>query len=127
LVVVVFTRTETDPQGREFQVVQDGPILRVLVVPRHPPNPAAAAADDELETRLHHGITRQLLEIGVHHPHITVERRQALPRTAGGKLKLVIANPAPQPVDDAPAETPTQWPARTGESPDNRAIFLAHQ
>jgi hypothetical protein len=46
--------TQQRPQGREFQVVQNGPILRVLVVPRQPPNPAAAAADNELETRLRH-------------------------------------------------------------------------
>ena len=99
-----FALLSSDPQVREFQVVQDGPILRVLVVPRHPPNPAAAAADDELETRLHDAITRQLRTLGVHHPHISVERRQELPRTAGGKLKLVIADRAPQPGEEAPVE-----------------------
>lgn len=35
---------------------------------------------------------------------ITVERRQELPRTAGGKLKLVIADPTPQPRTKAPME-----------------------
>jgi phenylacetate-CoA ligase len=99
-----FALLTRDPQVREFQVVQDGPILRVLIVPTRAPNPATAAADDELETRLHHDITRQLLELGVHHPHITIERRQELPRTAGGKLKLVIAHPAPQPRTEAPME-----------------------
>ena len=91
------------PQVREFQVAQDGPILRVLVVPRAP-NPAAAAADNELETRLHHAITHQLRTLGVRHPHITVERRRELPRTAGGKLKLVIADPALEPRNEAPME-----------------------
>ena len=99
-----FALLSSDPQVREFQVVQDGPTLRVLVVPRPPPNPAAAAADDELETRLHHAITRQLRTLGVHQPHISVERRHELPRTAGGKLKLVIADPAPQPREKAQQE-----------------------
>jgi phenylacetate-CoA ligase len=92
-----FALLSSDPQVREFQIIQDGPTLRVLVVPTRSPNLAPAAADDELEKRIRYVITRQLLELGVHHPHITVERRQELNRTAGGKLKLVIADPAPHP------------------------------
>jgi hypothetical protein len=68
------------------------------VVPRHPSSPAAAGSDDGLETRLSHTIAQQLLELGVQDPQVTVERRKELVRTAGGKLKLVIADPASRPV-----------------------------
>ena len=84
-----------DPQVGEFQVIQEGALLRVLVIPRHPSSPAAAGADDGLETRLSHAIAKQLLGLGVQDPQVTVERRRELARTAGGKLKLVIADPAP--------------------------------
>jgi phenylacetate-coenzyme A ligase PaaK-like adenylate-forming protein len=93
-----FALLTRDPQVREFQVIQEGPLLRVLVVPRHPSSPAAAGSDDGLETRLSHTIAQQLLELGVQDPQVTVERRNELVRTAGGKLKLVIADPASQPV-----------------------------
>jgi len=83
-----------DPQVREFQVVQNGPVLRVLVVPRQ----AAAAANNELETRLGQAVAQQLLGLGVQDPQVTVERREQLPRSAGGKLKLVIADPTSRPV-----------------------------
>jgi phenylacetate-CoA ligase len=93
-----FALLTRDPQVREFQVIQEGPLLRVLVVPRHPSSPAAAGSDDGLETRLSHTIAQQLLELGVQDPQVTVERRNELVRTAGGKLKLVIADPASKPV-----------------------------
>ena len=93
-----FALLTRDPQVGEFQVIQDGPLLRVLVVPRHPSSTAAAGSDDGLETRLSHAIVQQLLELGVQDPQITVERRNELVRTAGGKLKLVIADPASRPV-----------------------------
>jgi phenylacetate-CoA ligase len=82
-----------DPQVREFQVVQDGPALRVLIVPSH----TAPAGNNRLETRLGQAVTRQLLGLGVHDPQVIVERRPKLPRSAGGKLKLVIADPATRP------------------------------
>jgi phenylacetate-CoA ligase len=88
-----FALLTRDPQVREFQVIQDGPTLRVLIVPR----PAATASDDPPETRLAQAVTRQLLRLGVHDPQITVERRLELPRSAGGKSKLVIADPAARP------------------------------
>jgi phenylacetate-CoA ligase len=88
-----FALLTRDPQVREFQVVQDGPALRVLIVPSH----AAPADDNRLETRLGQAVTRQLLGLGVHDPQVIVERRQQLPRSAGGKLKLVIADPAARP------------------------------
>ena len=89
-----FALLTRDPQVREFQVVQDGPVLRILIVPRH----ATAAGNNDLETRLDQAVTQQLLKLGVHDPQISVERRQQLPRSAGGKLKLVIADPNCRPV-----------------------------
>jgi phenylacetate-CoA ligase len=89
-----FALLTRDPQVREFQVVQDGPVLRILIVASH----AATAGDDPLETRLGHAVTQQLLKLGVQDPQISVERRPRLARSAGGKLKLVIADPAARPV-----------------------------
>ena len=96
-----FALLTRDPQVGEFQVIQEGPLLRVLVVPRHPSSPAAAGGDDRLETRLSHAIAKQLLGLGVQDPQVTVERRRELARTAGGKLKLVIADPLKRPGEDA--------------------------
>ena len=96
-----FALLTRDPQVGEFQVIQEGPLLRVLVVPRHPSSPAAAGSDDGLETRLSHAIAQQLLGLGVRDPQVTVERRRELARTAGGKLKLVIADPACRPGEEA--------------------------
>jgi phenylacetate-coenzyme A ligase PaaK-like adenylate-forming protein len=100
-----FALLTREPQVGEFQVIQDGPLLRVLVVPRHPSSPAAAGSDDNgLETRLSQAIAKQLLGLGVQDPQVTVERRRELARTAGGKLKLVIADPAQRrPGEDARA------------------------
>jgi putative adenylate-forming enzyme len=88
-----FALLTRDPQVREFQVVQHGPALRILVVPR----PAATANGDRLDSRLAQAVTRQLLGLGVQDPQITVESRSGLPRSAGGKLKLVTADPTAQP------------------------------
>jgi putative adenylate-forming enzyme len=87
-----FALLTRDPQVAEFQVVQHGPALRILIVP----NPAVTA-EDALETRLAQAVTRQLRGLGIHDPQITVERRPELPRSAGGKLQLVIADPAARP------------------------------
>jgi phenylacetate-coenzyme A ligase PaaK-like adenylate-forming protein len=89
-----FALVTRDPQVREFQVIQDGPALRILIVPSQ----AATASNDPLETRLGQAIAQQLCGLGVQAPQVTVERRQQLPRSAGGKLKLVIADPAARPV-----------------------------
>jgi len=88
-----FALLTRDPQVGEFQVIQEGALLRVLVVPRQPSSLDAAGDDDRLETRLSQAITKQLLGLGVRDPQVTVERRRELARTAGGKLKLVIADP----------------------------------
>jgi hypothetical protein len=65
----------------------------VLIVPSH----TAPAGNNRLETRLGQAVTGQLLGLGVHDPQVIVERRPKLPRSAGGKLKLVIADPAARP------------------------------
>jgi phenylacetate-coenzyme A ligase PaaK-like adenylate-forming protein len=101
-----FALLTRDTQVREFQVIQDGPLLRVLVVPRHPSSPTAADSRDGLETRLSHAIAQQLLGLGVQDPQVTVERRSELARTAGGKLKLVIADPARRPGEKARVNLP---------------------
>jgi phenylacetate-CoA ligase len=89
-----FALLTRDPKVREFQVVQDGPVLRILIVPNH----AAAAGTGALEAHLGQAVARQLRGLGVQDPQVTVERRPKLPRSAGGKLKLVIADPASRPV-----------------------------
>jgi phenylacetate-CoA ligase len=89
-----FALLTRDPHVREFQVVQDGPALCILIVHSRAP----AAGGDTLETRLGQAITQQLHRLGVQDPHVTVERRPKLQRSAGGKLKLVIADPATRPV-----------------------------
>jgi phenylacetate-CoA ligase len=89
-----FALLTRDPQVGEFQVVQDGPALRILIVPSH----AATAGDTELGTRLAQAVAGQLLGLGVHDPQVTVEQHRQLPRSPGGKLKLVVADPATQPV-----------------------------
>jgi hypothetical protein len=71
------------------------PVLRILIVASH----AATAGNDPLETRLGQAVAQQLLKLGVQDPQISVERRPKLARSAGGKLKLVIADPAARPVD----------------------------
>jgi phenylacetate-CoA ligase len=90
-----FALLTRDPQVREFQVVQNGPVLHVLIVPNHA---TTAAGPDTLETRLGQAVAQQLRGLGVHDPKVTVERRPELARSAGGKLKLVIAGPTSPPV-----------------------------
>jgi phenylacetate-CoA ligase len=88
-----FALLTRDPQVREFQVLQHGPTLRLRIVP----NPAVTDGNDRLEVRLGQAVTQQLLRLGVHDPQVTVERRQQLSRSPGGKLKLVIADPTTRP------------------------------
>jgi len=76
-----------DREVREFQVLQEGPRLRILVVPR-------PAASGELAARLRDAASRRLAELGVEEPRVAVERRDGLARSAGGKLQLVVADPA---------------------------------
>jgi phenylacetate-CoA ligase len=76
-----------DRDVREYQVLQEGSFLRILVVPRR-------EAGGGLETRLRHAVSRRLAELGVEEPQVTVERREELARSSDGKLQMVVANPA---------------------------------
>jgi hypothetical protein len=46
----------------------------------------------EFEARLRDAVSRRLAELGVGEPQVAVERREELPRSAGGKLQLVVAD-----------------------------------
>ena len=72
---------------REFQVIQEGESVRILVV-------ASPSADDGLDRRLREAVSGKLAKLGVREPRVSVERRANLARSAGGKLQLVVADPA---------------------------------
>jgi len=76
-----------DREVREFQVVQEGEGVLILVVAR----PSAGL---ELEGRLREAVSQKLAELGVREPRVSVERRKNLARSVGGKLQLVVADPA---------------------------------
>jgi phenylacetate-coenzyme A ligase PaaK-like adenylate-forming protein len=97
-----FALLTREPQVREFQVVQHRPALHIRIVP----SPTLPDGDDRLETRLSQAVTQQLRRLGVHDPQITVERHHDLARSAGGKLKLVIADPVPSRSAAPPADAP---------------------
>lgn len=80
-----FALVTRDREVGEFQVVQEGARLRILVVPR-------PSAGGELEGRLRVAVADRLSALGVDHPQVVVERRDALRRSAGGKLPLVVAD-----------------------------------
>jgi phenylacetate-CoA ligase len=80
-----FALVTRDREVGEFQIVQEGPRLRILVVPR-------PSAGRELEARLRAAVAGRLTELGVDDPQVVVERREALARSAGGKLPLVVAD-----------------------------------
>ena len=76
-----------DRDVREFQVIQEGEGVLILVVAR-------PSAGSELEERLRDAVSRRLAELGVRDPRVSVERRENLARSAGGKLQLVVADRA---------------------------------
>ena len=80
-----FAIVTADPDVREFQVVQQGDSLLLRVALRD----GAAGAPERLGSRL----GARLSELGVPEPSVRVERVDALERTPGGKLKLVVASP----------------------------------
>ena len=86
-----------DPEVAEFQVRQRGPALTVLVVPTRPSSAATAAGLSGLERRLQQAVVHKLAALGIHDPQVTVETCHGLPRSAGGKLQLVIADHTSQP------------------------------
>jgi hypothetical protein len=69
----------------EFQVVQEATRIAVLIVPR--------GAAPGLETRVRDGLDERLGALGVRGVTIDVQRREALERSAGGKLQIVTAEP----------------------------------
>lgn len=72
-----------DREVLQFQAVQEGRAIRLLVVPRGPA--------PELEARLRTGLLGCLAELGVARPEVAVERREGLDRPPGGKLQMVVA------------------------------------
>ena len=78
-----FALVTADPDVREFQVVQEGDALRLRVALR---NGSAGA-----EGRLAKCVSGRLAELGVARPEVMVERVEALERSAGGKLQMVVA------------------------------------
>jgi phenylacetate-coenzyme A ligase PaaK-like adenylate-forming protein len=79
-----FAVVARDREVVEFQVVQEGAHLRLLVVAR-----GEAPA---LEARLRAAVEQRLRDVGVAEPVVEVERRPALARQAAGKLQIVVAD-----------------------------------
>ena len=79
-----FAVVARDREVVEFQVVQTGSRLRLLVVAR-----GEAPA---LETRLRTAVEQRLRDVGVAEPAVEVTRVPALARQPGGKLQIVVAD-----------------------------------
>jgi phenylacetate-CoA ligase len=78
-----FAVVTRDREVREFQVRRGREGLQILVVP-------GAGAGSELEERVAAAVREQLAGLGVRGADVTVERRDELARSAGGKLQLVV-------------------------------------
>jgi phenylacetate-CoA ligase len=78
-----FALVTADPDVREFQVVQEGDGLRLRVALRD--------GAEEAPARLQARVGARLEALGVPHPAVEVETVDALERTAGGKLQMVVA------------------------------------
>jgi phenylacetate-coenzyme A ligase PaaK-like adenylate-forming protein len=78
-----FAIVTADPDVREFQVVQQGEALRLRVALRN--------SSEGAEARLGERVCARLAELGVERPDVSVERVEALERSAGGKLQVVVA------------------------------------
>ena len=78
-----FAIVTADPDVREFQVVQEGQALRLRVALRN--------GSEGAEERLGERLRGRLSELGVPEPKVSVERVDALERSAGGKLQMVVA------------------------------------
>jgi phenylacetate-CoA ligase len=78
-----FAVVTSDPDVREFQVVQEGDGLRLRVALRA----GAEGAPERLRARL----SARLEDLGVVRPAVEVETVEALERSAGGKLQMVVA------------------------------------
>ena len=73
-----------DPDVREFQVVQKGEALRLRVALRE--------GCSGVEERLGEHVRAKLAELGVPRPEVSVERVDALERSAAGKVQIVVAD-----------------------------------
>lgn len=78
-----FARITRDREVREFQVVRERCAIRILVVARNGVGP-------ELERRIASAVGGRLRDLGAGQIEVTVERRDSLARSPGGKLQLVI-------------------------------------
>jgi phenylacetate-CoA ligase len=78
-----FAIVTADPDVREFQVVQEGEALRLRLALRE--------GSDGAEERLREGVRARLAELGVPQPEVRVECVDALERSPGGKLQVVVA------------------------------------
>ena len=78
-----FAIVTADPDVREFQVVQEGEALRLRLALRE--------GSDGAEERLREGVRARLAELGVPRPEVRVECVDALERSPGGKLQVVVA------------------------------------
>ncbi len=74
-----------DPDVREFQVVQEGEALRLRVALRN--------GSEGAEERLGERVRGRLAELGVARAEVSVERVDALERSPGGKVQMVVAAP----------------------------------
>lgn len=77
-----FALVTADPDVREFQVIQEGNALRLRVALRNGAADAPARLRERVSTRLH--------DLGVPRPAVEVETVDALERSQGGKLQMII-------------------------------------
>jgi phenylacetate-CoA ligase len=91
-----FAIVTADPAVREFQVVQEGQALRLRVALRN--------GSEGAEERLGERVRGRLAELGVAHPEVRVERVDALERSPGGKLQVVVAGGSPDAAVAEPGE-----------------------
>jgi phenylacetate-CoA ligase len=77
-----FALVTADPDVREFQVVQDGDGLCLRVALRNGAGEAPARLRERVCTRLN--------DLGVPRPAVEVETVDALERSAGGKLQMIV-------------------------------------
>ena len=78
-----FALLTADPDVREFQVVQEGDAVRLRLALRD----GSAGAEE----RLGEGVRARLAELGVARPDVRVECVDALERSPGGKLQVIVA------------------------------------
>jgi phenylacetate-CoA ligase len=87
VVPMQFSVVARDRDVVEFQVLQEGARLVVLVVGR--------GAAPGLEERVRSGLSERLRALRVEGVDIEIQRRDALERSTGGKLQIVVADRRP--------------------------------